>query len=87
MTPAAYHRQTAPTLASARLVRLSTRLLLLSMLPLTLGICIDFYVVSAVIVESELARWLAAGLFAVFLGLWFVLPRVQAVRHVVVRVH
>lgn len=80
MTPAAYHRQTAPLQASERLVRLSTRLLLWSMLPLTLGICIDFYVVSAVIVDGNLARWLAAVVFLVFVGLWYVLPRAQALQ-------
>ena len=75
MTPAAAHRQWNPCEVSLRFIRLSTRLLLLSMIPLTLGLCIDFYLVARVIGDSRLAAGFAGALLAVFVLLWFVLPR------------
>ena len=57
------------------LLRLAARLLLLSMIPLTLGLCIDFYLVARVISDSTIAAGFAGGLLGVFILLWFVLPR------------
>ena len=74
MTPAAYHRQAEPQHASERFIRVSTRLLLASMPPLAIGICLDFYLVSRLVLDAAWVAWLAAGLFAVFVALWFVLP-------------
>src|SRR5262245_24295660 len=45
MAPAAYHRQTDPEEVTRTFVRLASRLLLASMVPFALGICIDFYLV------------------------------------------
>jgi hypothetical protein len=56
-------------------------LLLLSMVPLAVALCIDFYLVARVIVGSADVAWLAAGLLAVFIDLWFVLPRVFRANH------
>ena len=81
MTPAAVHRQTHPCEATLAFVRLSTRLLLWSMVPLLLGVCLDFYLVARVISSSVLAAWLAAALGAVFVALWWGLPRVHARAH------
>jgi bacteriorhodopsin len=80
MTPAAYHRQTGPEEVTEMFVRLSTRLMLWSMLPLCVGICVDFYLVAKIILDDILAALLALLLFAVFVLLWFVLPRVDALR-------
>jgi len=74
MTPAAYHRQAEPEHASERFIRVSTRLLLASMPPLAVAICLDFYLVARLVLKDALVAWLAAGLFAVFVALWFVLP-------------
>ena len=81
MTPAAAHRQiSAQTMSRAFLIA-STRLLLWSMLPLALGICLDFFLVSRMILgRGPVATVLACALFAVFLSLWFLLPRVRALR-------
>jgi hypothetical protein len=79
MTPAAYHRATGAREITADFIRVSTRLLLISMLPLALGICLDFYLIAGTILRGA-ASLLAAALFTVFVGLWFVLPRVRAVR-------
>ena len=74
MTPAAFHRQLGITEITGVFLRVSTRLVLLSMWPLLAGICIDFYIVGRVLVGS-VAPWLTALLLTIFLGLWFVLPR------------
>jgi hypothetical protein len=74
MTPAAYHRQTSPRRVTAKFVRLSSQLLVWSMLPLALGICLDVYVVAGVIVSRWLASGLFASLFFFFLSLWFGWP-------------
>jgi hypothetical protein len=76
MTPAAVHRQWNPREVSARFVRLSTRLMLWSMAPLALGLCLDFYLVARAVSDTPAAAWLAAALLGVFAGLWWVLPRV-----------
>ena len=76
MTPAAYHRQAHQFSISRQFIRVSSFLLLLSMLPLLTGICIDFYVVCMLVLAN--AWWstlLTGGLAAIFVCLWYVLPR------------
>ena len=85
MTPAAYHRQTGPREVSETFIDLSSRVLLWSMLPLAVSLCVDFYLVGRVILDSVWVALLALALFAVFLTLWFVLPRVRAVQRAVQR--
>jgi hypothetical protein len=75
MTPAAYHRQTSPERVTEAFVQLSTRLLVVSMVPLGIGVSVDFYVVAQFVVSATLAAAAAAVLFLVFMGLWFGLPR------------
>jgi hypothetical protein len=82
MTPAAFHRQVGVTEITDTFLRLSTRLVLWSMWPLMLGVCIDFYLIGRVLVGGTLAPWLATALFVVFVLLWFVLPRVAALQQV-----
>ena len=76
MTPASLHRRRGPMEVSEAFVRLTARLLLLSMPSLMLAICVDVYLVTQVIVGSRgvsLAVAIATG--AMFSALWFVLPR------------
>ena len=80
MAPAAFHRQVGVTQITYTFMKVSTRLVLLSMLPLMLGVCIDFYIVGRVLIGGALAPWLATGLFAIFGLLWFVLPRSYALQ-------
>lgn len=77
MAPAAYHRQTSPLQITEKFIKLATRLLLWSMLPLALGICIDFYLIAQIILDNSLSLPLTAALFAIFLILWFALPRMR----------
>ena len=75
MAPAATHRQTDPCEVTLAFIRLGSRLLLWSMAPLALGLCIDFYLVARVITGSVAMAWSAAGLFLVLVWFWYLLPR------------
>ena len=77
MTPAALHRQTTPRHITADFITLSSRLLLLSMFPLAVGICIDFYLIARLMVDGAIALPLAVALFVLFMGLWYALPRIR----------
>ena len=75
MAPAALHRQGDPTEVTSTFIRLSTRLLLWSMPPLAVSICLEFFLIARVVFGTMSVSLLAAGMLAVFLLLWFVLPR------------
>lgn len=76
MSPAAYHRQTSPRSVSAGFIRLGGRLLVLAMVPLLVGIGLDFYLIARVVLGSAaLAAAEAIGLAAFFALCWFALPR------------
>jgi uncharacterized protein DUF6328 len=81
MTPAALHRQTEPVAVSSRFIRISSRLLMASMAPLAVGLCLDIYLVARVIVGTRgVAATTAASLLGVFIVLWLLLPRVSRSR-------
>jgi uncharacterized protein DUF6328 len=76
MAPAALHRQAEPRSVSERFLRVSSRLLMLSMAPLALGVSVDVYLVARVILGARDGAAALAGMLLVVLGtLWFVLPR------------
>lgn len=76
MAPAALHRQTDPSAVSKRFITISSRLLMASMVPLAVGICLDLYVVARVIVGSRgVAGMVAASVLGVFIVFWLLLPR------------
>lgn len=79
MAPAAYSRHMGLRDVTEGFLRLSSRLLLMSMLPLALGICLDFYLIAGIVI-GEGAGLLASVLFAIFMVLWFVLPRARWLR-------
>lgn len=62
-------------------MRLSTRLLLLSMFPLAAGICVDFYLIARIILQDRvLSAALALILLGLYLLLWLLLPRLYPPR-------
>jgi uncharacterized protein YacL len=82
MTPAAIHRRTGGQRVTRKFLQASTRLLLLSMFPLLIGICIDFYLIARVITKSgPLALLFALIVLAMFVLLWFVFPRLSFEKH------
>src|SRR5437868_3739056 len=67
MAPAALHRQTEPRSVSKRFITISSRLLMASMAPLAIGICLDMYLIARVIIgSSPLAAVIAALLLGFF---------------------
>jgi hypothetical protein len=80
MSPAAFHRQKHPQKATSMFIRISTRLVLWSMPPLAISLCIEFYLVSRIVLDSVLAAVVAVMMFGVYMLLWFVLPRAAALQ-------
>jgi hypothetical protein len=80
MTPAAFHRQTAPRDVTEKFIWLASLLLLWSMWPLLAAFCIDFYLIAKIIGEGLFASLLTTAIVGVFVTLWFILPRVGKVR-------
>lgn len=74
MTPAAYHRLTAPDRVTAHFIRLSTRLLMVGMPVLLAALAIDAYLVARLIGGASVAAIAATLLSVLFAGLWFGLP-------------
>lgn len=74
MTPAAYHRLTAPDRVTAHFVRLSTRLLMAGMPVLILALAIDAYLVGRVVGGGTVATVFGVALAVLFSALWFGLP-------------
>ena len=82
MAPAALHRQTSQREASERFVWQASRLLLASMLPLSIAICLDVYLVGLVITgTSAIAAAWSAVIFGAFLAFWVALPLWERWRH------
>ena len=76
MAPAAYHRQAEPRQVSRYFITLTSRLLTVAMLMLALAICLDIYIVSAMILASQaFSALVGLFLFATYIGAWFVFPR------------
>ena len=76
MAPAALHRQTEPFAVSRRFITISSRLLMASMAPLVIGICLDVYVIARIIAGSRaVAGVVATFLLGVFVVFWLLMPR------------
>jgi DNA-binding transcriptional LysR family regulator len=80
MTPAALHRQTTPRRVTTEFIEVSSRLLLMSMFTLAIGICLDFFLIARLIVDGTIALLAAVALFVLFMALWYVWPRIRRAR-------
>ena len=74
MTPAAYHRINGLTHVTRTFLDRSSRFLLASMVSLSLGLALDYYVVGFLVFETGKVAWAAAALLGVCTTLWFILP-------------
>ena len=84
LTPAAYHRQMEHVSITRRFIDVSTRLMLWSMASLALSICLDLYLVSRLILQDTQGSLLIAlGLLTLFIFLWIVLPRSEALKRAI----
>jgi hypothetical protein len=80
MTPAAYHRSAGSREVSDTFIHVSSLLLLAGMIPLAVGLSIDFHLIAKLITGSEgIAVSCGAALFFVFALLWLVFPRAHGV--------
>ena len=87
LAPAAYHRESEHQL-SPHLISLSSRFIAIAMLPLALGICLDVYIVTKVITESEFVSLLITALiFSMYVWLWFIFPNLHRIRIQTLPVH
>jgi hypothetical protein len=72
MTPAAYHRLVERGEDTEHFHGVASRFVMAAMIPLALGLCGDFYVVTAKITQAQtFAIASATALLALFFGLWF----------------
>lgn len=79
MTPPAYHRIVEKGEETQRFLRVANLFVVSAMIPLALGICLDFYVVLNKVTQTPaLSMGLAAVILSLFYGLWFVFPWVRA---------
>ena len=75
MAPAAYHRRTGAKRVTEDFVVVATRLLLLSMFPLMIAICLEFYLIAHLVLHrAVISGILSLVLLLVFFTLWFALP-------------
>jgi hypothetical protein len=76
MTPAAYHRQAERGCVTRRFVTLASFLLTVALGPLILGVAIDAYLLTWLVVGRELpSLCVAGGVLSLLAGLWFFLPQ------------
>ena len=76
MTPAEYHRQMEVKEVTESFIHMASRLMLISMMPLSLSISLDFYLVSRLILNNTPVSFLLAFVaFALFILEWIIVPR------------
>jgi hypothetical protein len=81
MTQAVFHRQTGVKDVDNRFIHIATRLLLFSMMPLATSVCMEFYLISRLIINNiALSLVFTLVLFGLFLMFWFALPRMEALQ-------
>ncbi len=74
--PAAYHRQVTPGVVSRNFARLVNRAMQRALGLLALAMTLTMYVIIDVVFRTTVASAIGAlATFAVFVGLWFVVPR------------
>ena len=78
MTPAAFHRIHGTREITDTFLHVSSFLLLASMIPLALGLSIDFHLISKLVFGGEgVSKYFGAALFAMLFTLWFIFPRLH----------
>jgi hypothetical protein len=82
ISPAAFHRITFNGEDSERFFRLGSTLVTVALLPLSIGISCDIFVMIGKISQSNLGGIAAAALvFLMLMGFWYVQPLILRARH------
>lgn len=80
MAPAAYHRE-AKHQISQHFVDLSSRFVAWGMYPLAVGISLDIFLVTRVVLNSTLWCWIITlAVATAFTWIWFIFPKLRAHR-------
>lgn len=75
MAPTAYHRIVEQGSVSLFFVRLISLMIAAAMVPLMIALCLDVYLIGALVLSARWAAAVIAGaLLLVFAALWFVFP-------------
>jgi len=77
MTPAAWHRHVEEVVMTKKFLRLSSRLIKYAMFFLSIGMCIDIFIIGEVIFNNVLPAIAAIILFCIFMFGWFIFPSIQ----------
>ena len=81
LTPAAYHQQVQPAEISNEFCRMSSKLLVFSLLPLAVGTSLDLYVIGKLIFKTDTIPISAAAVsLMLLLTAWFIFPRLSRSR-------
>jgi hypothetical protein len=76
MTPAALHRQSEPRSVSERFIGLSSKIVLAALVILAVGLSLDAYLVSLVVIgNSAIGSAIGLALLVAFLMLWMLVPQ------------
>jgi hypothetical protein len=76
IAPASLQRRAEPDRVTESLLRVATCQLALAMWPLSIAVALDFGLLARVVLKDATLAWsLALGLFAVYLYLWVIYPR------------
>jgi hypothetical protein len=75
ITPAAYHRISEPGWISRSFCRRASKLIAAAIVVMSMGLCLEIYVVVRASTQSELvSKMLAVGAMLVFAAFWVVYP-------------
>jgi small-conductance mechanosensitive channel len=75
ISPAAIHRIAFQGADDERFLRLASRIVTVTLVPLALGVASELYVAAARLLPgSRAAAWIAAGAGCVLFGLWYAMP-------------
>jgi hypothetical protein len=86
MAQPVFHRQTSVKHVEDEFVHIASRLMLLGMVPLVISVCLEFYLISRLILENvPLSILFSLGIFALFLLFWLGLPRIEALQRLLGR--
>ena len=78
MTPAAFHRSRGSREVTDTFIHVSSLLLVASMMPLAMGLALDFHLIAKLVIgDDQVAALLGLALFALLVLFWFVFPRLR----------
>ena len=81
IAPASLQRRAEPDRVTESLLRVATCQLALAMWPLSIAVALDFGLLARIVLKDATIAWsLAVVLFAVYLYLWVIYPRIFGAR-------